>query len=251
MPCALMDLQAWRLLFDRITIAISGVHTEKLPFAVFGTQAEITGLLRTTGNTGIDLADRSIETGAPRVVVVIARNGEKRRPFLRLHIRDNIVQHIEHVRGALLDGAGIVDVAEVDDDVGIEFLQRLMEQRRIIGHMGSPIANHQDAAVLWQSIVDDAEIDVRRSMGLPVVVGRRQMRKHVVLRVIPAALDPACDIPAAIFRDKILERREQGTVSGRVVILMRLKSVKRGLGSLSNVAGRSYRRLASTLWRCR
>src|SRR5260370_39715994 len=122
MPGALMDLQDGRLLFDRITIAISGVHAEKLPFVIFGTQAEIAGLLGTTGNAGIDLADHAIETRAARVVVVIARNGEERRPFLRLQIRDNLVQYIENVRGALLHGAGIVAVAEVDDDVGVALL---------------------------------------------------------------------------------------------------------------------------------
>src|SRR5258707_15589193 len=120
MPGALMDLQAGRLLFDRVTIAIPGIHAEKLPFAVFGTQAEIAGLLGTAGNAGIDLADHAIETRAARIVVVIARNGEECRPFLWLQIRDNLVQYIENVRGALLHRAGIVDVAEVDDDVGVE-----------------------------------------------------------------------------------------------------------------------------------
>src|SRR3981081_2106324 len=117
MPGALMHLQAWRLLLDRITIAVSGVHAEKLPFAVFGPQAEIAGLLGTAGNTGIDLADRAIETGAARVVVVIAGDGEEFGPLWRLNVGDNLVQHIENVCGALLHRAGIVDVAEVDDGV--------------------------------------------------------------------------------------------------------------------------------------
>src|ERR1700730_16835400 len=247
MPGALMDLQGGRLLFDRIAITISGVHAEKLPFAVFGTQAEIAGLLGTTRNARIDLADRAIETGSAGVVVMIAGNRKERGPFWRLHIRNNLVKHVEDVSGALLHRTGIVDVAEVNNDVGAELLECLTQQRCIIRHVGTPVADHQDAAVLRQRIVDDAEIDVCWRMRLPIVVAWRQVREHVVLRVVPAALDPARDIPTAVLCDESLQRREKRTVGRGVVVLMRLKGVKRGLGTLGDIGGRPYRRLASGL----
>jgi len=134
---------------------------------------------------------------------------------------------------------------------GLKFFERLAEQRRVIRHMRAPIADQQETAVFRQTIVDDAEIDVRRRVGLPVVVARWQVREHVVLGVIPAALDPARNIPTAVFRDETLQRREKRTVGGGVVILMRLKGVERGLGSLRDVGGRCYRRPASARRRLR
>src|SRR4051794_994257 len=120
MPRALVDLERGGLLLDRIAIAISGVHTEKLPFAVLGSQAEIAGLLSAARDARVDLSDHAIKSGATGIVIMVSGNGEERRPLCRLYVRDDLIQHVEDVRGELLDRAGIIDVAEMDDDVGFE-----------------------------------------------------------------------------------------------------------------------------------
>src|SRR5258708_36743210 len=99
MPGALMDLQARCLLFDRIPIAVACVHAEKLPFAVFGTQAEIAGLLGTTGNTRIDLAALATETCAPRIVAPLPRHSEDRWRFWRRHFPTNLAPPSPPARG--------------------------------------------------------------------------------------------------------------------------------------------------------
>src|ERR1700687_6421091 len=155
-------MQVRRLLLDRVTIAVAGVHAEKLPFVVHGAQAKVAGLLGAVGYPGVDLADHAVESRAARVVIMVAGYREERRTLVRLNLRDDLVEHIKDVGGKLLYRAGIIDVAEVDDDVGLELPERLTEQRGIIRHMRAPVADHQDPAVLRQAIIDDAEIEVRR-----------------------------------------------------------------------------------------
>src|SRR6202022_856181 len=114
-------------------------------------------------------------SGAARVVIMVAGNRKERRTLVRFNLRDDLVEHIQDVGSKLLYRAGIIDVAEMDDDVGVELPERMAEQRGIIRRMRAPVADHQDPAVLRQTIIDDAEIDVRRGVRVPVVVAWRQM----------------------------------------------------------------------------
>lgn len=122
---------------------------------------------------------------------MIAGNAEEWRPLLDLQLVHQRVEDIEHVVFAFGYGAGIIDVAEVDDGIDLERLERLAQQRDVVAHMRAPVAEHEHFAGRRQRPGDGAERYSLRLVLVPVAVGRRRMRGDVIFDVVQQALRPA------------------------------------------------------------
>ena len=114
---------------ERIVIVQPGVHAEELPAR--GAQREVAGLLRPARverRRRIELRQQAVEARAAGVDVVVAAEVVDRHAAGAAV--ENLVDDVEEVLLAFGRRAGVVDVAEMDQHVGIVLRHLLEESRR-------------------------------------------------------------------------------------------------------------------------